>query len=220
MHSLIANIIILSFFLTAHNSCVFSDTRIVGSGNIASENRELRNFDAIRSDSSIDLHITTGNDSRCTVEGDDNIISIVETEVIGGELRISTKHSFSTQIGIVIYIETPDLKQIKLKGSGNITLLDFEAPELSLTINGSSDIFGNGNVTFLTATINGSGDLHLSELRVGNAVISINGSGNAKIRAVESLIASINGSGDIVCIGNPDTLRKTVRGSGSIVVRQ
>ena len=89
----------------------------------------------------------------------------------------------------------------------------------------SVDLAGSINVVIrvgeprsvLDATVSGSGQAELDgvDARVVQAVVS--GSGEIVVTAVESLDASVPGSGSIVYTGEPTSVTKSVTGSGDIV---
>ena len=53
-------------------------------------------------------------------------------------------------------------------------------------------------------------------LQAKNVEISLMGAADAKVNATESLTASIKGAGDIRYSGNPQTIKKSIAGAGSV----
>ena len=113
-------------------------------------------------------------------------------------------------------VNAPNYDEVSITGSGDINFIDFKNDNLSLNIDGSGDIAGNGDVQTLIAKINGSGNIMLKDLKSKTTKITINGSGDAKIWASESISAVINGSGDIEYYGDPINVKSKVNGSGNI----
>ena len=120
-------------------SC-YSGKTINGSGNVISESRELLNFNVLELIGSIDVNMTTGNEYSCIVEGDDNLVPLILTEVKNGHLHISVKQSYSTRIGLVVNIETPEFEEVSIIGSGDVNLTGIAQDNVSLKISGSGDI--------------------------------------------------------------------------------
>ena len=197
-------------------SC-YSGKIINGSGNVISESRELQKFNVLELIGSIDVNMTSGNEYSCIVEGDDNLVPLILTEVKNEHLHISVKQSYSTRIGLVVNIEAPEFEEVSIIGSGDVNLTGIAQDNVSLKISGSGDITADGSVQQLTAVVNGSGDLMLSKLRADYATIMINGSGDAEIWVKQSLTAEINGSGNIEYYGNPPSVQSEVHGSGDII---
>ena len=82
---------------------------VEGSGQSASEQRELASFNEVRLDVSADVRIKSGEKISCEVRGDDNIIPLIATEVSGDRLRIFAKESFSTKQKLAIHLEEHEL---------------------------------------------------------------------------------------------------------------
>ena len=198
------------------NGKVVSGTVIEGSGKSASQNRDLGDFTELCLNINANITITAGEESKCRISADDNILPVILTKCSGKVLRISAKESYSSRKAVTIAIEIPLLTKAEINGSGKIDIKGVTKDKLTLAINGSGDITSNGQVKELVATIKGTGALHATELKAASATITINGSGDAEVRATDSLTANVNGSGDIKYVGTPSKIHTTVNGSGDI----
>ena len=161
--------------------------------------------------------MTFSNEYSCIIEGDDNIVPFIQTEVNDQQLQILIKQNYSTKKGLVVNITAPEYDKVSILGSGDVNLTDVNHEDLSLNISGSGNIIAIGRVKKLLANVNGSGDLMLSKLQSNNATITINGSGDAEIWASESLTGKVNGSGNITYYGDPKNVQSKVNGSGDII---
>ena len=197
-------------------SC-YSLNSIKGSGTIISDYRELNNFTSLDLSGSIDININYSDNYSCTVIGDDNLIPFIKTEVINNNLKILINKSYSSTVGLVVNVNTPEYDTVLISGSGDSNIVDFKGNNLTLNISGSGDITANGDVQTLKAKINGSGDILATKLKSKSATIEINGSGDAIIWAENLIIAKINGSGDIKYYGNPTNVESNINGSGDII---
>ena len=213
---LFATILLLIVIIIYFVNIKFSFDRIEGSGDIVSEDRKLIDFQSISLLGSIDVTINYLGAESCTVVGDDNIIEHVKTEVINNKLKIFIDKSYSSTKALVVNLSALKVNELSVSGSGDIKFKNYTDDTLSLKISGSGDISGDGNVETLTGRINGSGDLLLKELHSKSIKININGSGDAELWVSNSLIAKINGSGDINYHGNPKTVESEINGSGEI----
>tara|TARA_B110000438_G_C15794286_1_gene642181 strand:- start:653 stop:1309 length:657 start_codon:yes stop_codon:yes gene_type:complete len=213
---LFATILLLIVIIIYFVKMKFSFDKIEGSGNIVSEDRKLIDFQSISLLGSIDVTINYLDAASCTVVGDDNIIKHVKTEVINDKLTISIDKSYSSTKALVVNLSVLNVNELSVSGSGDIKFKNYKDDTLSLKISGSGDILGDGNVEILTGKINGSGDFLLKELHSKSTKININGSGDAELWVSNSLIAKINGSGDINYHGNPKTVESEINGSGEI----
>lgn len=191
-------------------------TQVKGSGNLKTENRTVGNFRQVESRGAVDCEITVGKAASLTISADDNILPLIETNVENGILIISTKGSYSTKNGAKALITVPELHAFAVKGAGDSKIDGLRGRSFDVSISGSGDITGRGQVENVRASISGSGDINLADVLAKKAEVSIAGSGDISLHASESLTASIRGSGDISYSGNPKNVQKSVSGSGDI----
>ena len=189
---------------------------VKGSGVKASESRAVGAFTGIDVQGSADVHVTTGEPRSVTVEADDNLLPIIETEVRGSSLLVRSKKSFSTRIGVKLHVTTPRLEEVEIAGSGNVVVEKLDAQTFRVSVLGSGDVRATGTAERVEASVKGSGDIDLSGLSARKAEASVYGSGDIKVRANESVSASIYGSGDVEYWGEPAEVARSVHGSGEI----
>jgi hypothetical protein len=216
----------------------------VGSGRLASETRELPEFQAVELSGSMDLKIRQGTPQSVQVEADDNLLPLLETVVegTGAQARLAIRwkrgQSIRTRAKVLVTVVVPMLNAAALKGSGDLQIDAFNTPalklslagagdvrikdlsteDLQLSLSGSGDVAGQGKARKLKISIAGSGDVRLAELESDEVRVSIAGSGDAAVNAQKSLDVSIAGSGDVSYVGNP-AVKSSVAGSGSVSKR-
>ncbi len=207
-----------------------------GSGDLASETRDLKPFSRIELDGSIDLHITLGEDQSVVVEGDDNLLDNVYTEVTSrGELKVGVEEPYRSRRGLLVEITLPGLERVEIDGSGDVTVLELDQEQFEVRISGSGDadiegratsievyVAGSGDVDLrgdadeVFVKVRGSGDVDARRLTSKEATVTIQGSGDVKVHATEYFDGTVNGSGDITYYGDPEDVSKNVHGSGDI----
>jgi hypothetical protein len=190
---------------------------VKGSGNKVSEDRQVADFHAVSSKGSIDVVFTSGATSL-RLEGDDNILELIETEVEDGVLVISSRVSYATRSGLTAYVSAPTLDGVWVKGSGDVSGKGIEGESLEVGVYGSGDIELSGNVQRLKVSVKGSGDVDLDGLSAVDAEVSVMGSGDVNVHVTGQLDASVMGSGDIMYSGGP-VVKQSVMGSGDIEAR-
>lgn len=195
------------------------DTGVKGSGVMKEETRILSGFTGIRIENSADVTVKEGAEPKCTISTDDNLLPLILTEVESDTLRIDSKGSCSTSLGIKVVVEMPMLTSAEIHGSGSFIIREAVGETLTLRIDGSGDIVVAGEADELKARINGSGDIRAADFKVRKADVAINGSGDIHVYATGELSAEVRGSGDIFYKGTPESLHKAVFGSGDIVNR-
>lgn len=189
---------------------------VKGSRKVINDTRVLSKFDVIQVDAGIDVNVDLGRKQKCVVRGDDNIVPLVSTEVIGRTLRIAIDANYATMDEFAVYIDLPELRELIVNGSGDVTINRLSQDAFTVSINGSGDVSATGKVKNLFAEINGSGDLELEALRTTNTEITVTGSGDANLEVADSLKARVSGSGDVWYTGFPGKVDKKITGSGSV----
>ncbi len=194
--------------------------RIRGSGKMATEMRDVKDFTVISVKNSTDIDITIGDKFSVELEAEDNLLEIIETEVVRGELRITTAEGYNVRSrkGSRLTITMPNLEGIEISGSSDLRAQGVDSDELTIDITGSGDIELTGKAKEVEIEIRGSGDIDARDFHAVTVEIDIRGSGDVDISVEEHLWVNISGSGDITYYGDPK-VKKKVRGSGDISQR-
>lgn len=227
---------LISFsFCEAQN---WKQEKIKESGHQITSNRNTAEYDQIAVSGSFQVNLVSGKEGAISITGDENIISHVVTEVENNELKIyfEKKKNYYYKSKITIEVPFASINTIHFTGSGDITTkntiiadnfnvhlsgsgdvtLDLKATKTTASVAGSGDIILNGTSTILKASVAGSGDLDCSKLIVENATADVAGSGDIKVNCTQKLTAGIAGSGSVKYKGKPETIEKSIAGSGDV----
>ncbi|MGK0365373.1 MAG: hypothetical protein ACI85O_002439 [Saprospiraceae bacterium] len=219
-------------FLTNTNA-----QRLTGSGPIVTQDLDISNFTGVSLSFSGDVYLRQGDKQSVRVEGQQNLIDNLNTEINDGvwKLKFNAKNiNFKSKFKV--YITVPTLTYAKVSGSGNMTtqgaftglndlvtgvsgsgdlVMDVECNTLSVKVSGSGDIEMQGRANAANIKVFGSGTYDGYEMKTQNCEASVTGSGDISTYASETLIASVTGSGDIDYKGGAGVKAK-VTGSGDI----
>jgi len=205
-------------------TAAFADTSVInghwpviqGSGRIIRQVRPVGPFDRVELEDSTNLEVRLGSTRSLTIEADDNLLPLLTTEVRGDTLVLASHGSYRTRHNPRVWLTVPDLREVRLLGSGDVKLLGVANAGLTLDIEGSGDVEAVGRTQMLNATIEGSGDFNLRGLYARNARVRIEGSGDATVAVSDFLDASVAGSGDIRYSGHPGQVSVHRGGSGRV----
>lgn len=215
--------------------------RIKGSGDIATEARDVGGFDGISMSGGFKVLVRQGSAAKVELKADRNILQYIETKVVDGRkgrvLEISTRKgvSLTTDKTPSLVLEMPSLRSIaiagsgdvkveamktaevttNIAGSGNVVFDKLDSESLGVKVAGSGDVVAAGRTGKLDVTIAGSGDVRTDQLVAEEAKVSIAGSGDAKVNAQKKLHVSIAGSGDVSYAGSPE-LSMSIMGGGKV----
>ena len=105
---------------------------------------------------------------------------------------------------------------VTLAGSGTLGIANLQVDRLTSQIAGSGELIVSGHAQDTRLAIAGSGDLSGEHLTVGDAKITVAGSGDARLRATGAVESTIVGSGNVYVTGTKDC-SLTRRGSGRLI---
>ncbi len=217
--------------------------RVRGEGSTVTETRDVKNFKGFKSGISADIILKqTSGSYKVTFSGQKNILSLLKTEVVDGNLKIGFEKGYSIGYNepLKITLEAPSFDYLGMSGSGNVVaegtlsgekltvnisgsgdfdLNNLKYGDLSVGISGSGDVDLAGSVESVDLRISGSGDLKAENLKAQKAHCTVSGSGNISLNVTKELDATISGSGDIRYSGKPASVRTRVSGSGDIKAR-
>jgi hypothetical protein len=171
---------------------------VIGNGKIETERRSVPAFKSVALSGSGTLRVHKG-ESKVEVTCDSNILPYITTAVSNGELVIGFKPALILRNPSKIQFDVtlPDLRGMRIAGSGDAFVDSF-----------SGDSF--------SAEISGSGNLK-AELEYGTVSLGVSGSGGVdavvKTRTFDLRCA---GSGDAKISGSADSAGIEVAGSGSL----
>lgn len=194
----------------------FGSRGIKGSGDLITEERDVKSFKRIESNGAADIYVTVGEELSVKVTFDDNIIDLIETEVRGKTLKIGSRENYSSRRTCKIEITVPELERVYLRGSGDIFVERLDSEFFEFKLSGSGSLVAEGSTDELDLRLSGSGEIDTRDLTAQEVYVSISGSGDVRVRAEESFDGRVSGSGDIAIYGNPQDFSKSISGSGNI----
>ena len=184
---------------------------IEGSGIKATETREVYGFDSVELAGVGQLIVRQNDAESLTIEGDDNIVPRIKTEVVGGKLVIGMEDErINPKLPIVYNVTVRDIKSLGLSGAGsvlannlkaddleayvagagNMTLGNIESSNLRVSMPGAGYIVTSGNVDTQSVTISGAGRYRADELRSVRANVVTSGVGSALLWVTDTLSES------------------------------
>ena len=94
--------------------------KVVGSGNVVSEKRDVDRFRSIRVSSVIRVYVEGSEKTSVRVEAEDNIVPLIRTEVSDESLVLKTSGRFNSKKPVKVFVTTPNLKSIKTSGASRV----------------------------------------------------------------------------------------------------
>jgi hypothetical protein len=245
---LVASIAILTFIITMlvvvrynvnfvpATNIVDWDAEITGSMNVVTEKREIGSFNSIEASRGIHIELRQGNATGLTIEADDNLVELIVTEVVDGELRIRLKESVRQHKALHVKVDFVSLEALSGSSGARFTsptgivgpalLLDLSAGasvELSLdveklTVDASSGAHINlsGRVRELFLDSSSGALVNARELKADNATVDASSAAINHVFATYKMSIDASSSAKVNYYGKPATLSKSASSGGTI----
>ena len=195
--------------------CHVGLNRVSGSGNKQRQKREVASFNSISTDGAFDIDIVCQQPVGLEIEGDDNILSLVSTDVSNNVLHIKNLRSYSVSDPIKLKISVPNLEGISVNGAGKIEVSGMKNEKFEIDANGAPSIRVSGETKVVDIDTNGAGRIDTHKLRASKAIVDSKGVSRVDVRAADQLDVTVSGPSQVTYEGDPK-VNKTINGPGSI----
>jgi hypothetical protein len=189
--------------------------QIKGSGKRELQKRNVAPFTSISTEGAFTIEVTCQKDPSLEVEGDDNVLEYVTSDVSGNVLRLKNTKSYSTSEPVKFRISVPNLEGLSLNGAGHIDVKGLNNDKFEIDANGAPTIVVSGTTKVIDIGANGAAKVDTTKLHASRGVVDTNGASRVDIDVKDQLDATVNGPSTITYRGDP-VVNKTVRGPGKI----
>jgi hypothetical protein len=192
---------------------------VAGSGNRQKEKRNVANFTSISTNGAYEIEFVVQPSYSLEIEGDDNILPLIATEVSNNVLHIRSKRSISPRKSISLKISAPNLEAISANGAGRIEISGLKNEKFGLDVNGATTIRVSGETKSLEIDANGATNIDTHRLRADRARVESNGVSKVEVHAANELDVTVSGPSRVTYHGDPH-VKQTVNGPGSVVKKE
>ena len=213
---LLAALLLTTMAFGCHHG-LMSEVR--GSGNRQKQKREVPAFSAISTEGAFHIEVVAQKTPSLEIEGDDNILPLVDTNVSNNVLKIKSNHTYSAGEPVVIRISVPNLESFTANGAGKLEVADLKNDRFELDINGAPAISVSGETKLLDLNTSGAGTIFANKLRATKAVVESKGVSRIELHVLEQLDVTVTGPSTVVYTGQP-VVNKTIIGPGSVEKRE
>lgn len=207
---------VLPLFTAACHRAMRVDVK--GSGKRVTEKREIAPFTSIETNGAFDIEVVCQKNVGMEIEGDDNIIPLVSSEVSNNVLRLKPSQSYSTNDPIVLRITVPNLEAIMANGAGNIRIKDVSNEKLQISSDGAPAISASGTTKMIGIDTNGAARIDTHNLRATHAIVDSKGVSKVDLGVSDRLDVTVSGPSHVTYRGDP-VVNKTVHGPGKVEKR-
>lgn len=209
-------ILLLAVFAAGCHHGMLSDIR--GSGKRETEKRQIAPFTSIMTEGAFDITVACQKDLSLEVEGDDNVIEYVSTEVSNNVLRLKNTRSYSVNEPVKVKLSVPNLEGLSVSGAGKIEIKGMNNEKFQIDSNGAPAINVSGTTKLIQIHSNGAGKIDTHNLRASRGVVESNGVSRVDLYVADQLDVTVSGPSSVFYQGDP-VVNKNVRGPGKVEKR-
>ena len=208
--------IVLLALVAALGGCQWFHKGPGGSGKIKLEKRSVSGFKAVNISGAYEVEIVAQKEPGLEIEGDDNLLPRVRTEVKDGVLDIYNAESYSTTTAIRLRISVPQLDGVSTSGASDIVVTGVKSDDFNISTSGAGSLKISGEARALDLEMSGAGEVDAKDLRAEKVSVNSSGAAEATVYASEDLHVSASGAGSVDYYGDPKNVSENVSGGASI----
>ena len=211
----IKNLIYVFAIILIATSC--DEMNINGSGPIISETRSVPAFTSINSSLPANIIIGQGSEQNLTISTHGNVMGIIESRVVNGELRLGLKSNVRSLDRLDIYITAANFENLKLSGTGRLSTEGcLEVDELDVRLSGASSVDLCGITSSLEIDLSGASAFKSYDMMAQSVNVSVSGASSVQVSADQLLDVTISGAASVHYKGSPQ-INSNISGAGSLI---
>jgi hypothetical protein len=210
------SLIVLTLLVTA--GCHHGFNELKGSGKRETQKREIAPFTSISTEGAFNIEVVCQKDVSLEVEGDDNILPLVSTDVRNNVLHIENTKSYSVNEPVRFRISVPNLEAISADGAGKIQITGVNNEKLQISSDGAAIINVAGTTKMIGVDTNGASKIDTHNLRSAHAIVDSKGASKIDLGVCDKLDVNVSGVSHVTYRGDP-VVNKTIRGPGKVEKR-
>lgn len=188
---------------------------VKGNGKRELQKRQVAAFTSISTNGAFTIEVTCQKDLSLEVEGDENVLGFVETEVAGNILRIDNRQSYDVSEPVRIKISIPNLEGLSINGAGHIDVKGIKNDKFEIDSNGAPTVTVSGTTKMVDINANGAGKVDTQNLHATRAVVDARGVAKVDLDVADQLDVEISGPSSVTYSGNP-SVNKNIHGPGKL----
>lgn len=192
---------------------------VKGSGNRQTQTRQVSPFTAISTEGAFTIEVVCQKDVGLEIEGDDNVLPLVTSEVRGNVLHLKNTNSYSVDQPLVIKISVPNLEGLSVNGAGKFEITRMNNDRFEIDANGAPSINVSGSTKLIDIDTNGAAKIDTHNLRAARAVVDSKGVSKIDLGVSDQLDVTVSGPSQVTYRGDP-VVNKTINGPGRVEKRR
>ena len=190
-------------------------SQLKGSGKRVSEKRQIPAFTSIETNGAFTITVTCQKEPTLEVEGDDNVLPLITTEVKNNVLHLTNSKGYSVGEPVKFKITVSNLEGLSVSGAGKIDIKEMKSDTFAIDSEGAPYITVAGDTKVLNIDSNGAGKIDTYNLRASKGTVECNGATIVDLYVADELNVKVNGPSTVTYKGDP-VVNKNINGPGRV----
>ena len=189
--------------------------QVRGSGNRIVQKREIGEFKTLTTEGAFDIRLVSQKAPSLEIEGDDNILAVIRTDVTNGVLHIKPLRNYSVREPIVLRISATNLEGLSVSGAGKIAIDGVNNERFEIDSSGAPTIRVSGTTKLVDINSSGAAKIDTHKLQALRGVVESSGVSKIDVDVKDQLDVTISGPSLVTYEGDP-VVNKTIHGPGKL----
>lgn len=191
---------------------------IKGSGKRVTEKRQVGPFTSISTEGAFNIEVVCQKDASMEVEGDDNVLAHVSSEVKNNVLKLRNSDNYSVSEPVTFRITAPNLEAFSATGAGRIQITAVNNDKLIISSDGAPTISVSGTTKMIGIDTSGAAKIDTHNLRAAHAIVDSKGVSKVDLGVSDQIDVTVSGPSLVTYRGDP-VVNKTIHGPGKVEKR-
>ena len=211
-------LIVLVVLALAGAGCHAHIGGVKGSGRRGVQKRDVQPFASISTEGAFNVNVVCQKGQSLEIEGDDNILPLITTDVSNNVLHLKSSQPYSTSEPITLRVSLPNLEALSVSGAGNFEVTGLKGEKFVIESDGAPQIKASGTSKEVSINTNGAAKIDTHSLHASRGTVESKGVSRVDVDVADQLDINISGPSTVTYEGDP-TINKTIHGPGKIQKR-
>jgi hypothetical protein len=211
---------------------------VPGSGTVKQESREVPEFTSVEVGSAISATVRVGPRAPIVLEGDDNLLPLITTEVRDGRLVVGVQSGQNLRPSrpITVTITTPELSgvaatgaakldalaapakrfTIDASGAANVTVREVDSETVTIDVSGATRVTLAGKANSATFDVSGASNLKAAGLTAESVEVDVSGASHVELGATAAVKGELSGASNLRVVGSPSVRQVATSGASHV----
>jgi hypothetical protein len=211
---------------------------IQGSGQPADEKRDVDFFEAVEIQSALFVEVRIDESHSVEIEGDDNLLPVVLTEVDDSTLHVKLPPNTTVRPvnDLRVSVTAPTIRSVEASGASTVGVAELHSDELAfsaidasrmqvikahadeiiLNVSGTSELSATGRASNVKVDVSEASRLDAKELVADHVEVNTSDASTARVHGSKSVSGRASGASKVQHVGGADKVEVKTSGDSNV----